>query len=180
MEGKRFGLLRDLLPSANLIAVLMNPKNTNSAAQLRDIQEAARALKQDIHLLNANNEAELEIAFDTAKQVGAGAMLVAADPYFNSQRDKIVTLAAQHAMPAIYEQREHVAAGGLMSYGTSLTDGYRRVGSYTGRVLKGEKPGDLPIEQSTKFEFVINLKTAKALGLTVPLSLVSRADDVIE
>jgi putative ABC transport system substrate-binding protein len=107
-------------------------------------------------------------------------MLVAADPYFNSQRDKIVTLAAQHAMPAIYEQREHVAAGGLMSYGTSLTDGYRRVGSYTGRVLKGEKPGDLPIEQSTKFEFVINLKTAKALGLTVPLSLVSRADDVIE
>src|SRR4029078_11743724 len=116
-------------------------------------EKASRFCNAHSPLLNAGNEAELEAAFDTAKQVGAGAMLVMADPYFNSLRNEIVALAAQHAVAAIYEQREHVAAGGLMSYGTSLIDGYRRVGDYTGRVLKGEKPGDLPIEQSTKFEF---------------------------
>jgi putative ABC transport system substrate-binding protein len=180
MESKRFGLLRELVPSASLIAVLMNPNNPPFPYQLRDVQEAARAMGQQIHLLQASNESELEAAFATAKDVHAGAMLVAGDPYFNSSRNKIIALAARFVLPAIYEQRQHAEAGGLMSYGTSLTDGYRQLGNYTGRVLKGEKPGDLPVMQSSKFEFVINLKTAKALGLTVPLSMVSRADAVIE
>lgn len=180
MESKRFGLLRELVPSATLIAVLVNPDNPPFTRQLRDIQEAARALNQQIHLLNASNEGQLKEAFDNAKEVHAGGLLVAGDPYLNSQRNKIVALAAQYRIPAIYEQREHAAAGGLMSYGTSLIDGYRQLGNYAGRVLKGEKPGDLPVMQASKFEFVINLKTAKALGLNVPLSIVSRADDVIE
>ena len=180
MEGKRLGLLRELVPTAALIAVLLNPNNPPAAIQLKDVQEAARALGQQIHILHASNEAELEAAFTTARQVGAGALLVAADPFFNSRRTYIIGLAARQAIPAIYEQREHALAGGLMSYGTNLSDGYRQVGIYTGRILKGEKPGDLPVMQSTKFEFVINLKTAKALGLEVPPSLSAIADEVIE
>jgi putative tryptophan/tyrosine transport system substrate-binding protein len=180
MEGKRLGLLRELVPSAALIAVLLNPNNPPSATQLKDIQEAARALGQQIHILHASSEAELEAAFATARQVGCGGLLVAADPFFNSRRTYIIALAARHAIPAIYEQREHALAGGLMSYGTSLPDGYRQVGIYTGRILKGEKPADLPVAQSTKFEFVINLTTAKALGIVVPPMLSARADEVIE
>jgi putative ABC transport system substrate-binding protein len=180
MESKRLGLLRDLVPSAALIAVLANPDNPPFARQLREVQEAARAIGQNIHLLQARKEGELKAAFETAVQLHADAMLVAGDPYFNSTRNTIIALAAHHALPAIYEQREHAAAGGLMSYGTSLVDGYRLVGIYAGRVLKGENPSDLPIMLATKFEFVINLKTAKALGLNVPLSLLSRADEVIE
>src|SRR5438876_1926079 len=180
MEGKRLGLLRDLVPSAALIAVLLNPNNPPSATQLKDVQEAARALGQQIHILHASSEAELEAAFATARQVGCGGLLVAADPFFNSRRTYIIALAARHAIPAIYEQREHALAGGLMSYGTSLPDGYRQVGIYTGRILKGEKPADLPVAQSTKFEFVINLTTAKALGIVVPPMLSARADEVIE
>jgi putative ABC transport system substrate-binding protein len=180
MEGKRMGLLRELVPTATLIAVLLNPKNPPAANQLRDAQEAARATGQQIHILHATNESELEEAFATAVQVRAAALQVAADPYFNSQRNRIIALAARHRLPAIYEQREHALAGGLMSYGTSLTDGYRQTGVYTARILKGEKPADLPVMQSTKFEFVINLKTAKALGIEVPPGLSARADEIIE
>jgi putative ABC transport system substrate-binding protein len=180
MEGKRLGLLRELVPSDALIAVLLNPNNPPSATQLKDVQEAARVLSQQIHILHASSEAELEAAFATARQVGCVGLLVAADPFFNSRRTYIIALAARHAIPAIYEQREHALAGGLMSYGTNLSDGYRQVGIYTGRILKGEKPADLPVAQSTKFEFVINLTTAKALGILVPPMLSARADEVIE
>jgi ABC-type uncharacterized transport system substrate-binding protein len=180
MEGKRLGLLRDLVPTAALIAVLLNPNNPPAAMQLTDVQEAARALGQQIHIVHAGSEAELEAAFATARQVGAGALLVGADPFFNSRRTYIIALAARHAIPAIYEQREFAVAGGLMSYGTNLSDGYRQVGIYTARILKGEKPADLPVMQSTKFEFVINLTTAKALGIVVPPMLSARTDEVIE
>jgi putative ABC transport system substrate-binding protein len=180
MESKRLGLLRALVPKAELIAVLMNPNNPPAATQLRDVQEAARAIGQQIHILHASTASELDAAFATAVQLRAGAMLVAADPFLNSQRDQIVALAARHAIPAIYEQREHALAGGLMSYGTSLSDGYRQAGIYAGRILKGEKPADLPVVQSTKFEFVVNLKAAKALGLDVPPALSAQADEIIE
>jgi putative ABC transport system substrate-binding protein len=180
MEGKRLGLLRELVPNAALIAVLLNPNNPPAATQLKDVQEAARTLGQQIHTLHASSEAELEAAFATARQVGCGGLLVAADPFFNSRRTYVIALAARHAIPAIHEQREHALAGGLMSYGTNLSDGYRQVGIYTGRILKGEKPADLPVAQSTKFEFVINLTTAKALGIVVPPMLSARADEVIE
>src|SRR4029079_2152276 len=149
MESKRLGLLRRLVPKAELIAVLLNPNNPPAARQLRDVQEAARTIGQPIHILHAGSANEIEAAFATAVQVQAGGMLVAADPFFNSQRDKIIAVAARHAMPAIYEQREHAVAGGLKRYGTNLSDGYRQVGIYAGRILKGEKPADLPVAQST-------------------------------
>jgi putative ABC transport system substrate-binding protein len=180
MESKRLGLLHQLIPTAELIAVLINPNNPAAADQLRDVQEAARAISQQLHILFASSASELDAAFAASVKVGVKAMLVAGDPFFNSQRNKIIALAASHSMPAIYEQREHAEAGGLMSYGTSLTDGYRQVGIYAGRILKGEKPADLPVVQSTKFELVINLKTAKALGLEVPPSLSAQADETIE
>ena len=180
MESKRLGLLRALVPGVQLIAVLLNPNLQTSARQQRDVEEAAHAIGQQIHLLSASNESEIDAAFETAIQVRAGAMLVGGDPFLNSQRNKIVALAARHAIPAIYEQREHALAGGLMSYGTNLTDGYRQAGVYVGRILKEEKPGDLPVVQSTKFQFVINLKTAKALGIEVPPNLSAEADEIIE
>jgi putative ABC transport system substrate-binding protein len=180
MESKRLGLLHQLIPTAELIAVLINPNNPPAADQLRDVQEAARTIGQKIQIFYARSAIELDAAFAASVKGGAKAMLVAGDPSFNSQRNKIIALAASHAMPAIYEQREHAEAGGLMSYGTSLSDGYRQVGIYTGRILKGEKPADLPVVQSTKFEFVINLKTAKALSLDVPPSLSAQADEIIE
>jgi putative ABC transport system substrate-binding protein len=180
MESKRLGLLRALIPGVQLIAVLLNPNRQDHAYHLREVKESAAAIGQQIHLLSASNESEIDSAFATATQLRAGAMLVGSDPFFNSQRDKIVALAARHAIPAIYEQREHALAGGLMSYGTNLSDGYRQAGIYAGRILKGEKPGDLPVVQSTKFEFVINLKTAKALGIEVPPNLSAEADEIIE
>jgi ABC-type uncharacterized transport system substrate-binding protein len=180
MEGKRLGLLHELVPTAALIGVLLNPTNIPAERQLKDVQEAARATGQQIHIVHASNERDLSAAFMTLAQVRVGALLVAADPFFNSRRDIIVELGARHAIPAMYEQREFVVAGGLMSYGTSLPDGYRQAGIYTGRILKGEKPADLPIFQSSRFEFVINLKTAKALGIEVPPNLSARADEVIE
>jgi putative tryptophan/tyrosine transport system substrate-binding protein len=180
MEGKRLGLLRELVPTATLIAVLLNPNNPPAATQLKNVQEAARALDQQIHILHADSEAELETAFGTARQVRAGALLVAADAFFNSRRTYIIALAARHGIPAIYEQREFAVAGGLMSYGTNLSDGYRQVGIYAARILKGEKPADLPVMQSIKFEFVINLTSAKALGIAVPPMLSARADEVIQ
>jgi ABC-type uncharacterized transport system substrate-binding protein len=180
MESKRLGLLRALIPGVQLIAVLLNPNRPDHADQMREVQDAARAIGQQINILLASNESDIEAAFATAVQLHVGAMLVGADPFFNSRRDKIIALAARHAIPAIYEQREHALAGGLMSYGTNLSDGYRQAGVYVGRILRGEKPGDLPVVQSTKFEFVINLKTAKALGIEVPPNLSAEADEIIE
>lgn len=180
METKRIGLLHELVPKAKLIAVLMNRGSPAAERQLKDIEEATRTLGRQMYVLQAGNKKELEAAFAAATQRRAEAMLVGADPFLNSQRDMIISMAAQHAIPAIYEQREHAIAGGLISYGTSLRDGYRQVGLYTGRVLKGEKPADLPVVQSVKFELVINLKTAKTLGLSVSPTLLARADEVIE
>jgi putative tryptophan/tyrosine transport system substrate-binding protein len=177
MESKRLGLLRALIPGVQLIAVLLNPNR--QSYQKRDVEEAAHAIDQQIELLSASNESEIDAAFATATQLRAGAMLVGGDPFFNSQHEKIVALAARHAIPAIYEQREHALAGGLMSYGTNLSEAYRQAGVYAGRILRGEKPGDLPVVQSTKFEFVINLKTAKALGIEVPPNLSAQADEII-
>jgi putative ABC transport system substrate-binding protein len=180
MESKRFGLLRALVPGVQLIAVLLNPNRPDRADQTRQIQEAAAATGQQTHILLASNVNDFDAAFATAVQLRAGAMLVGSDGFFNSQRDKIIAQAARHAIPAIYEQREYAQAGGLMSYGTNFRDGYRQVGTYAGRILKGEKPGDLPVVQSTKFELVINLKTAKALGIEVPPNLSAEADEIIE
>jgi putative ABC transport system substrate-binding protein len=180
LEGKRLGLLRALIPGVQLIAVLFNPNRPNLANIVKDVQEAARAIGQQIHVLFASDESAINAAFATAAQLRAGAILVASDPFFNSQRDNIIALAARHSIPAMYEQREFALAGGLMSYGTNLADGYRQVGVYVGRILKGEKPGDLPVVQSTKFEFVINLKTAKALGIEVPPNLSAEANEIIE
>ena len=180
MEGKRLGLLRDMVSTAHLIAALLNPHSPVSASELKDVQQAARAVGQQIHILNASSEYDLDAAFASLVPVGAGALLVGSDPFFNSRRDYLVSLAARASIPAIYEAREFVVAGGLMSYGTNLANGYRQVGLYTGRILKGEKPHDLPVVQSSKFEFAINLKTAKTLGLDVPLRLQQLADEVIE
>ena len=180
MESKRLGLLRELVPGVQLIAVLLNPNLQNYTRQKSDVEEAAHAIGQQVHLLWASNETEIDAAFTTAVQLRAKAMLVSGDPFFNSQHDKIIALAARHAIPAIYEQREHALAGGLMSYGTNLSEGYRQAGVYAGRILKGEKPGDLPVVQATKFEFVINLKTAKTLGIEVPPNLSAQADEIIE
>jgi putative tryptophan/tyrosine transport system substrate-binding protein len=180
MESKRLGLLRALIPGVQLIAVLLNPNRPDHAHELREVQEPAATIGQQIHILPASNVSDIDAAFATAAQLRAGAMLIGSDPFFNSQRDKIVALAARHSIPAIYEQREYALAGGLMSYGTNFSDGYRQAGIYAGRILKGEKPGDLPVLQSTKFEFVINLKTAKALGIEVPPNLSAEADEIIE
>ena len=180
LEPKRLGLLRELVPSAALIAVLVNPNSPNFETQLKDLQEAARAAGQQIHILHASSEGELDTAFVTLTQLQAEAALIGSDPFFNSRRDHIVALAARYAIPAIYEWREFAAAGGLMSYGTNLAEAYRQVGIYTGRILKGDKPADLPVMHSIKFDFVINLKTAKALGLDVPPGLSARADEIIE
>src|SRR6516164_8553668 len=180
LDAKRLDLVRRLIPGVQLIAVLFNPNRPDHASHVKEIQEAARTVDQQIHILLASDEAAIDAAFASAAQLHTGAMLVGGDPFLNSERDKIVRLAAQYSIPAVYEQREHAVAGGLMSYGTNLTDGYRQAGTYVGRILKGEKPGDLPIVQSTKFEFVINLKTAKALGIEVPPNLSAEADEIIE
>jgi putative tryptophan/tyrosine transport system substrate-binding protein len=180
LEGKRLGLLREMVPTATLIVVLLNPANPSFDSQLNDIQEAARSVGQQLHILYASSEHEIDAAFATAAQLPARAMLVGADPVFVTWRDQLIALAARHAIPAIFEEREFAAAGGLMSYGASLSDAYRLVGLYTGQILKGAKPADLPVQQSTKFELVINLKTAKVLGINVPPALLATADEVIE
>jgi putative tryptophan/tyrosine transport system substrate-binding protein len=180
LEGKRLGLLRELVPSAASIAVLLNPTNANFQTQLRGVQDAARDLGQQVSILSANTEREIDVAFATVAQSGARALLVGSDPFFSSERDQIIALAARHAIPAIYEGREFTTAGGLASYGTSLADAYRQAALYAGRILKGEKPADLPIIQPTKFEFVINLKTAKTLGLDVSPGLAASADEIVE
>jgi putative tryptophan/tyrosine transport system substrate-binding protein len=180
LDAKRLQLLRDLVPTATIIAVLMNPGNTSAKAALTNLEEAARALGLQIQVANVNSERDFEPAFANFARQGVRAILVAADPLFTNRRDQLVALAARYTVPASFSFREFVAAGGLMSYGPSITDGYRQAGVYTGRVLKGEKPADLPVIQPTKFDLTINLKTAKALGLTVPLTLQYAADEVIE
>ena len=181
MEGKRLGLLREMVPNAALIGVLLNPTlPIKFNSQLSDVQNAARASGQQLQILQASSDDEIEVAFATAVDRRAQALLVAADPFMLSRRERLVGLAARYAIPAIYEVRECVTAGGLMSYGISLGDAYRQAGVYVGRILKGEKPADLPALQPTKFDFVINLKTAKALGLPVPDKLLAVANEVIE
>ena len=176
--GKRMELLRQLMPKAGMIGYLLNPNNPNR--EFDNVQTAARSVGQQIFVLNANDGREIDDAFATIAQQRVAALLVASDPLFFDRRDQLVALAARQAIPAIYYLRAFPQAGGLLSYGNSLTDMYRQVGTYTGRVLNGEKPADLPVMQSTKFELVINLKTAKALGLEIPPTLLALADEVIE
>jgi len=180
MEAKRFGLLRETVPTAGSIVVLLNPNYPGFDVQLKDLQEAARAVGQQIGVFNASSEADIHAAFRAVARLSAAALLVGADPFFNGRREQLVTLAAHYSIPAMYELREYVLAGGLMSYGTNLADAYRQVGNYAARVLKGDKPAELPVVQSSRFELVINLKTAKALRLTIPAGVLAIADEVIE
>jgi len=180
LGSKRLGLLRELVPSITLIATLSNPNFPDAESQLRDVEAAARALGLQHIVLRASSEREIDTAFATMVQQSGGALDVNVDPFFLARRDQIVALAARHAIPAIYPVRDFAVAGGLMSYGTDFADSYRQAGIYIGRVVRGEKPADLPVQRSTKFEFVINFKTAKALGLAVPNSMQLLADEVIE
>jgi ABC-type uncharacterized transport system substrate-binding protein len=180
LSAKKLGLLHDLLPQATTIAACLNPSNANTESQSRDLQAAGRALNLQIEIVNAGNEREIDAAFATFVQKRAGALIVGSDPFYHARRAQLIGLAQRHAMPAVYPFRTFVADGGLMSYGTSISDAYRQAGVYVGRILKGEKPAELPVVQSTKFELIVNLKTAKALGLDIPPNFLSLADEVIE
>jgi putative ABC transport system substrate-binding protein len=180
LEGKRLGLLRDLVPQARLIGLLINPRSPDAGAQASTLQATAHAVGQQIVVAEAGSDGELDGAFAALVQARAGALIVAADIFFNSRRERIVALAARQALPAIYELREFAAAGGLMSYGTNVLEAYYQNGVYVGRILKGAKASDLPVMQSAKFEFVINAQTARTLGLEVPPGLLIAADEVIE
>ena len=180
LGAKRFELLCDLIPGATVVGFLINPQNPTSTPQISDVQAAARSLGVELRVLNASSEREIDTAFGSAVEQHVNAVVVGADSVFLSRRDQLVGLAARYALPAIYYVREFAVAGGLISYGASITDAYRLAGRYAGRILNGEKPADLPIQQTVKFELAINLKTAKTLGLTVPPSLLTSADDVIE
>jgi putative ABC transport system substrate-binding protein len=180
MEQKRLSLLHELTPGVPLIGALLNPNFPDAARQLLELEEAARTIGRRLLVAKASNDDELNAAFALLLQQRIGALLVAADAYFDTRRDRIVAFAAQNHLPAVYHFREYAFAGGLVSYGPSITDAYRQAGNYTGRILKGEKPTDLPVVQTTKFDFVVNMKTAKALGLTVPFGLLNAADEVIE
>jgi putative tryptophan/tyrosine transport system substrate-binding protein len=180
LGAKRLEMLRELIPAAKVIAVLVNPTLLEAETDRKDVEAAAGAIGQHISILNASTDNDFEPTFETMDQQGAEALLVMSDPFFNSRRQQLVALAARHAIPAIYEWREIATIGGLMSYGGSLVDAYRQEGIYTGKILKGAKPADLPVMREVKIELILNQKTAKALGITFPLSLLGRADEVIE
>jgi putative ABC transport system substrate-binding protein len=180
LASKRLGLLRELVPRANVIAMLMNPNVPDGERQLRDVEAAVRALGLQLIVVRAGTDREIDAAFETIAHQGGDVLLVAVDPFLFARRDHIVALAARRAIPALYPVRDFAVAGGLMSYATDFADSYRQAGIYSGRIVKGEKPADLPVQQSVKFELVINLKAAKALGLSVPNSMQLLADEVIE
>ena len=180
MEPKRLGLLRELAPGVTLIGALVNPAFAPAARQQRQLEEASRASNLRLVIAKASTDDDLDAAFASLVREGVGALVVAADPFFDTRSDGIVAFAARQRLPAIYQFREYAVAGGLLSYGVSVTDAYRQFGAYTAAILKGAKPADLPVQQASKFELVINLKTAKALGLTISDNLLSLADEVIE
>jgi putative ABC transport system substrate-binding protein len=180
LGAKRLELLHELVPNATVFAMILNPKSPNAAVQLKDAKAAAQAIGQQIHIFNASTEAEIDAAFASIAKQTFDALLVGTDPFFTSQRDRLVALAATNRIPAIYSLRAYAQAGGLINYGASLTDAYQQAGIYAGKILKGTKPTDLPVMQSTKFELVINLRAAKELGLEVPWFLQQRANEVIE
>lgn len=180
LEAKRLGLLHQLVPKATTVAFLWNPRFASAESQQRDVQDAARDLGLKVQALTASTEMEIDSAFEAISQQKIPALIIGADPFLDTNRDRIIALAATRKVPTVYQFREHARAGGLMSYGIDIIDVYRQLGRYVGRILKGEKPVDLPVLRPTKFEFVINLKTAKALGLSVPSGLMAIADDVIE
>jgi putative ABC transport system substrate-binding protein len=178
---KQLEVLHELVPTASIIALLVNPTNpTNAETLSRELQAAARTLGLQLHVLHASTEREFDAVFASLPRLRAGALMIGSDPFFNSRSQQLAALALRHAIPTMYPFREYAMAGGLISYGNSFADAHRQVGIYTGNILKGEKPGNLPVQQSTKVELIINLKTAKALGLTVPPTLLVRADEVIE
>jgi putative ABC transport system substrate-binding protein len=180
LAPKKLQMLHELVPTMRTVGLLVNSINPNAETQSRDLQVAAQSLGLQLHVLHANSESDFDKAFAAMAQLRVGALVIGTDGFLNSRSEQLATLAMRHGMPAVFQYREFTAAGGLMSYGTSLTDTYRQVGVYVGRILKGEKPADLPVEQATKVELIINLRTARALGLTVPPSLLARADEVIE
>jgi putative ABC transport system substrate-binding protein len=180
LEPKRFGLLRQVVPQAVIVGILLNPSYPTATSQLREMQEAARTVEVQTHVLRASTDPEIDIAFESVADHRIPALAVAADPFLLARREKLVALAARHAVPAMYGFREYAVAGGLMSYGIDLSDVYRQLGVYTGQVLKGAKPAELPVMQPTKFELLINLKTAKVLSLTIPPGVLAIADEVIE
>jgi putative ABC transport system substrate-binding protein len=180
MMPKRLELLSELVPQAGVIALLVNPSNSIPEPLIQNLQHGARAKGVKLHILEAGGESEIDAAFDTLAELHIGGLILGPDSFLNSRREQLIRLAAGHAVPVIYDFRENTAAGGLISYGPSLTGTWRQVGIYVGRILKGEKPGDLPVQQPTTFELVVNLMTAQALGLTVPPSILARADEVIE
>ena len=180
LSPKRLELLSELVPQVGVIALLVNPNNSNTERTTRDMQEAARARGVQLHILIAGAESEIDAAFATLAQLHAGGLVVGGDPFFANRREQLVTLAATHGVPAIYQSREFVEAGGLISYGLNFIAAFRLVGVYAGKILKGAKPADLPVQQPTTFELVVNLKTAKDLGLTIPPSILARAEEVIE
>jgi ABC-type uncharacterized transport system substrate-binding protein len=180
LVAKLLAMLHELAPKASIIAVLRDPNGPDVESELRDLEEAGRAIGRQILMVNAANEREFHAAFAKVVQAGAGGLLIGSSPFFISQRRQIVALAGRHALPTMYNQREYPEVGGLISYGPSQSDAYRRAGVYVGRILKGERPGDLPVELGTKFELVINLATAKAFGVEIPPTLLALADEVIE